>query len=413
MNMSSLTLGSLLLLNFMITGSAYADHKHKHHHHPKKLEAPVLVSPEANSEQTLPAAISYQWQASENATHYNFRLFNAATRESLFRERRIPASSACAENDSGITLCTFTPEVALTEGQYFWRVRAINTQKRRYSKRRSQNVRSEFSVIEEVVMNQTPVAYDGITSTYTGFVAIPALVATDGDYDSLTYTIASLPESGTLSTADGTLLAVDTQVNPDTLRYTPNEGAEGDDSFTFTASDGLDTSEAATVSIVVGRYNKLNNEGGLLLTNAENWSCVRDNSTSLIWENKTDDGDLHDKDNTYSWYNGIQGVENEGLNTQAFTASVNALTFCGKSDWRLPSAFDFRPIAGVGESDIGELYFPYTFNSVYWSSSTIGPDQAVGVGFNSFYSSTGIYNLPRPMSTTFSVRLVSGERIFN
>jgi len=29
---------------------------------------------------------------------------------------------------------------------------------------------------------------------------------------------------------------------------------------------------------------------------------VRDNVTGLIWENKTDDGTIHDKNNQYTWY---------------------------------------------------------------------------------------------------------------
>ena len=32
------------------------------------------------------------------------------------------------------------------------------------------------------------------------------------------------------------------------------------------------------------------------------WIMTRDNVTGLIWELKTDDGSVHDKDNTYTWY---------------------------------------------------------------------------------------------------------------
>ncbi|CAK8712687.1 hypothetical protein GKODMF_04265 [Candidatus Electrothrix gigas] len=33
------------------------------------------------------------------------------------------------------------------------------------------------------------------------------------------------------------------------------------------------------------------------------WACVKDNVTGLIWEVKTDDDGLHDKDDTFTWYN--------------------------------------------------------------------------------------------------------------
>ena len=48
-------------------------------------------------------------------------------------------------------------------------------------------------------------------------------------------------------------------------------------------------------------YTKLDGSGGVLPDSAAAWSMVKDNVTGLIWENKTDDGTIHDKDNTYSW----------------------------------------------------------------------------------------------------------------
>jgi len=54
---------------------------------------------------------------------------------------------------------------------------------------------------------------------------------------------------------------------------------------------------------------------------------VKDNITGLIWENKTDDNSIHDKDNTYTWQN-AQDV---------FIATLNSENFGGYSDWRLPT----------------------------------------------------------------------------
>ena len=44
---------------------------------------------------------------------------------------------------------------------------------------------------------------------------------------------------------------------------------------------------------------------------------MRDNVTGLIWEVKTDDGSVHDKDNTYCW-DDAQSVFIAGLNSANF-----------------------------------------------------------------------------------------------
>ncbi|MDA3789060.1 MAG: hypothetical protein PF503_11320 [Desulfobacula sp.] len=47
-------------------------------------------------------------------------------------------------------------------------------------------------------------------------------------------------------------------------------------------------------------YIKLDASGNDLADEAISWTMVRDNITGLIWEVKTDDGSVHDKDNTYT-----------------------------------------------------------------------------------------------------------------
>ena len=90
---------------------------------------------------------------------------------------------------------------------------------------------------------------------------------------------------------------------------------------------------------------------------------VRDNVTGLIWEVKTDDDSVHDKDATYTWQD-AQDV---------FIAQVNAETFGGRSDWRLPTIQELSSITALGRvnpaADI--TYFPNCrpSYSYYWSSS--------------------------------------------
>ncbi len=88
--------------------------------------------------------------------------------------------------------------------------------------------------------NQTPVASNQqVTTAFETAVEI-TLVATDADADALTFTIAAGPSNGTLSDISG-----------DQVTYTPAARFSGPDSFTFTAGDGMATSDPATVSITV------------------------------------------------------------------------------------------------------------------------------------------------------------------
>ena len=50
-------------------------------------------------------------------------------------------------------------------------------------------------------------------------------------------------------------------------------------------------------------YTKLGAAGATLPDAATPWLVIKDNVTGLTWENKTDDGSIHDKDNKYTWCN--------------------------------------------------------------------------------------------------------------
>ena len=110
-------------------------------------------------------------------------------------------------------------------------------------------------------------------------------------------------------------------------------------------------------------YTKLDAAGNDLADSATSWVMVRDNVTGLIWEVKTDDGSVHDKDNKYTWQN-AQDV---------FIAQVNASNFGAHSDWRLPTIKEFPSIGNLGtyEPAIDTEFFPNTISYNYWSTNTI------------------------------------------
>ncbi|GAB2591226.1 Ig-like domain-containing protein [Microlunatus antarcticus] len=88
--------------------------------------------------------------------------------------------------------------------------------------------------------NSAPVVNDlDVTAGYQKTVAV-TLSGSDADDDPLTFTVGD-PEHGTLE---------QTGTGPE-LIYTPEDGYSGPDEFVYTANDGTEESEAATVSIVV------------------------------------------------------------------------------------------------------------------------------------------------------------------
>ena len=90
---------------------------------------------------------------------------------------------------------------------------------------------------------------------------------------------------------------------------------------------------------------------------------VRDEVTGLIWEVKTDDGTVHDKDDSYTWYD--------------FGNFINVLisqTFGSYSDWRIPTPLELQTILSYNNWNpaIDETYFPNCLLD-YWSSATALP----------------------------------------
>jgi len=121
-------------------------------------------------------------------------------------------------------------------------------------------------------------------------------------------------------------------------------------------------------------YTKLDANGNALAASAVSWSMVKDNVTGLIWEVKTDDGSIHDKDNKYTW----QGAQD------TFVASLNSARFGGYTDWRLPTFKELAYIVNYGTyyPAIDSTYFPNTLSSYYWSSTPYALSTSVAWGIN-------------------------------
>jgi hypothetical protein len=136
------------------------------------------------------------------------------------------------------------------------------------------------------------------------------------------------------------------------------------------------------------KYVGIGAAGEQLDSAAGTGSCALDQYTGLMWEVKTDTPGLHDWRNTYSWYNPEEnfdkGLDYRGTasggecagsdcDTWAFVHAVNAVTYCGYSDWRIPSRnalasiSDLRKLAEPPTTNM--QYFPYSQPAEYWSGN--------------------------------------------
>lgn len=181
-------------------------------------------------------------------------------------------------------------------------------------------------------------------------------------------------------------------------------------------------------------YTKIANDGSELPDGAKigneptNWACTRDNKSGLIWEVKTNDGGLRDKDSMYSWYepdeaknggnagsqrsyeykNWCKGSE---CDTNDYSQTINDQRLCGLKNWRIPTKDELISLivcsdkqyddetgecvnSKVTAPTIDTFYFPNSMptddelDSVYWSISLnpSNPEYAWDVSFTDGFS---------------------------
>ncbi len=120
---------------------------------------------------------------------------------------------------------------------------------------------------------------------------------------------------------------------------------------------------------------------------------ITDNLTGLMWEKKSDDGSIHDKDNGYSWCNDTSPADGtcdtagnpmDGTMVTTFLAALNGGGgFAGHTDWRIPNRFELESLINL------QNLSPATYSAFHTScaaSCTVMTCSCTLV--NGYYSST-------------------------
>lgn len=132
---------------------------------------------------------------------------------------------------------------------------------------------AEVSYLVPVSPNSAPTATAGSLTVLEDGEGSIMLTGSDPENDALAFSIVTRPTRGTLS---GT---------PPNLIYRPNANANGNDSFTFLANDGLLSSAVATVSITITPVNDVP------VATARTISTNEDTSVAVALTGTDPDGD--------------------------------------------------------------------------------------------------------------------------
>ncbi len=228
----------------------------------------------------------------------------------------------------------------------------------------------------------SPYVVSGLTNQQTYYISALAEPASGSPYVSNALVLTPTQTvSGKLNDTGITSCANDT----DHILPCPVEGFPGQDAESgrdVTANDDSDGHAGFS-------FTKLDSNGQPLPASANEWSCVKDNVTGLIWEIHTNDGGLRDKDNTYSWYNsdattngGYAGTKNDGqcsggisCDTEGYVTAINTTGLCGYRDWRLPTVTEQQGLVDYSIPQPGPTidsnFFPDTQPKAYWCSFSV------------------------------------------
>ncbi len=131
------------------------------------------------------------------------------------------------------------------------------------------------------------------------------------------------------------------------------------------------------------KFIKLDEQGQRLADDAESWSCILDERSGLVWENKLNDQSVRDvnqqfvyETETFKPY--IKDIEvlgcEEGAicSTLDYAKHINEMTLCGLTDWRVPTQMEAFNLIDFGETEKNANDLVYGLSVKYFPNQTNG-----------------------------------------
>lgn len=183
-------------------------------------------------------------------------------------------------------------------------------------------------------VNDAPVATDITLNTNEDTSVESVFVGNDVDNSTLTYSIESFPTTGS---------AIITDASSGTFTYTPSDNFAGTTSFMYSVSDGLVTSNIATVTIDIVEVNDAPNANDVTINSDED-TTVNDLLTG---------SDLESDPLTYT-------IDTSSISPETGTvtldnASSGAFTYMPATNFNGTSTFNYTVSDGTDTSNVGTV----------------------------------------------------------
>lgn len=145
------------------------------------------------------------------------------------------------------------------------------------------------------------------------------------------------------------------------------------------------------------RFTKRDQLGKPVELSSGPWQCVHDQETDLLWEVKSANENRQYVLSTYSWFDGVNGVADNGScaeddHAQLFPTyygcdsldlihHLNQTRYCGASNWRLPTEAELLGLSirpqPPGLSRLPAPLFPRVAYGLYWTADTRHTENSV------------------------------------